>query len=99
MVVILGLLLATERNKKIAIAPFRQLGFNIGFSPAQHVRFDTLMQFVEVAISNRPPTLVHVVILAIKSEQGTQQRRIEKSHQRKQLVNAVFDWGPGKHEG
>src|SRR5205085_10715836 len=88
---IFDLLFATERNKEIAIGPFGQLGFDIGFSAAEHVRHDTPMKLLEVLVSDWPPAIVQFVILAIEAEQRAEEAWLEEGHQGKEFIDAIFN--------
>ena len=99
MLVVFDLLLVAERHEEISVGALGQVRLHVRFAPAQHLRFDALVELIEVPVARRAATFIQIVILAVEPEQRSEQRWVQKVHERIQLVDAVFDRRPGQHKG
>ncbi len=98
MVFVSRLLFVAQRHEVGPISAVGQLGFHVHFAAAQHVRLNPGMKLGQVAVTCRTAPFIEHVKVAIEPEQRSEQRGIQKVHQRIQLIDAVLDGRAGQHE-
>ena len=96
MTFVFTLLFGAERHEIVAIGAFRQLGFHLGFAPAEHGGLDALVQLVEIVVTGGAATLIQLVVFTIETEERPEQGWIQEIHQGVQFVNPVFDRRAGE---
>ena len=98
IVVIAGKLLIGHADEVVVDRSPGEIILDIRLAAPEHHRAQTVLEMVEVAVSDRPPPVVQAVVLSVEPEQGAKNVRIQELDNGVYLINPVFDGRAGEHE-